>query len=276
MELLKHIDIAPCARMQYPNAASRAEWGPRIQAASRVYYELEEATIIAGMRKCTTRHVSPERMDEELRRLADRGLMFLPLQRVGSYSGFAHYHPPVISGQPWSWYGPVAARPEDAATFARATASGDHDTIGDLLGYPKCCREFFNTVWRAGYVDPVWQQAEKYRTGKYTAAIPDQRAARLTQTLRYIGVRLAPHLPCSYDCADSHRMADEWEALGRKIDPDGMDALLRLLAVPHTWDCLKGVAIITSPHFRIVTNSVPCAQRHVMYIGGDHAPVDSR
>lgn len=281
MKLLD-FNVPPFVRINYASAEIKEKWEPKIRKAEKVYYALELQTVIHGIRRATTRHVRPEELDYFVRELARMGLYFLPIHRVGVYKGFAHTMPPVEDGKPYTFYGVVAKRLEDAELFYDCHKPGDakidHSTIGDLLGYPKCCQEFFNTVWASGYIDPVWQQAERLsdeyiKTKTETKiVVKDNIYHELSPMLRYIGVRFVPHIPCSLGCEHSAQMVKDWVQLARDLKLDGTDDLINLLHMPISWDALKGIAVIRTPLFKVTTNSVACYPKYVVEKHGDFYP----
>lgn len=259
MKLIEGVDLAPFARTQWKDAESRREWEPILKRAVQAYNAAELETVRQGMRRCTTQHFNPNTMTEDIKRL--KGLAFLPIQRVGVYQGFAHKHPAVVQDKPWNYYGVVGKTAEDAWAFVDATQKGDHRAMGDLLGYPKCCQEFFSTVWMEGFIDPVWQAAaatEGAQIDGQTVRIP---SSATFDGLRYVGVRMVPHLPCSFSCEGSGEMAEKWSLL------EGMDTTLKLLSLPIQWSCLNGIAVVETPYFRIATNSNPCYPKCVVEMG---------
>lgn len=294
MQLIPHLDIPPFARTAWASPAAKDEWAPKVTVAASCYHRLERETVRESLRACTTAHLDPERMHEEQRALGREGLVALPLRRVGTFSGFAHAHVPVTPGQRWNYYSVIARRAEDAEAFAAASDTGDHVALARLLGYPVCCSKFFNEVWAHGYVDPIWQAAANTRAtivvdgrdecevcrelvpvehiyrGRCSRCSPEAAAhmdgnhsievvhSLAWDALRYIGVRISPHLPCAFDCTESLRLADSWFALADRLSIPGRNELRELLALPCEWSCLKGIAWITTPAFRVVTNSVPC------------------
>jgi len=199
-------------------------------------------------------------MTEDIKRL--KGLAFLPIRRVGVYQGFAHKHPAVEEGKPWSYFGAVGKTAEDAWEFVEANRLGDHKRIGDLLGYPKCCQEFFSTVWMAGFIDPVYQAAERTEGAKIAGnTVVIHRTMTTFDGLRYVGVRMVPHLPCSFSCSGSREIAEKWQLL------EGMDTAAKILSLPITWSCLNGIALVSTPHFQVSTNSNPCYPIHIVEMG---------
>lgn len=289
MKLL-NFQMPPFARIQYVTQEIKEMWEPRVAKAMKAYYDLEILTVQAGIRACTTRHIPPQNLEAEMAKFARMGLYWLPITRVGAYSGFAHTHPPVIEGRPWTFYGVVSNSLESALAFVDASNNLNHDTLGKLLGYPDCCREFFDKVWGAGYVDPIWQQAMNAHgtTARVESSIEDDKpdsykVIHLTNDvshmavsmLRYIGVRAVPHIPCSMDCEHTKEIARQWIGLGFEKDVEGIDDLVKLLTLPTEWDCLKGVAVVSTPLFKISTNSVTCFPRHLVRKEGTWYPEEA-
>lgn len=279
MKLLD-FQMPPFARTAWVSKSVKDEWEPKSWKASHAYAQLELETVIYGIRDCTTGHIPNENMAYELSKLAEKGLMFLPIQRVGVYSGFAHTHPPVVEGRPWNWYGVIAREPKHALAFKEASQGPkiDHETIGKLLGYPKCCMDFFNNVWAAGYIDPVWQQAEnidkKYllEQNEHLIRLSHETPFVTNVMLRYIGLRIVPHIPCSSHCEATHKFANKWLELGKKLKLDGIEELEQFLRLPVKWDCLKGIAYVSTPLFKIETNSMTCYPNYIVERKGTFYP----
>lgn len=273
---LMHMHMPPFARIQWADPAYEAVWGPRINRISQVFHRLEVLSVAAGLRRVATAHFRPEDLPRGVMELARMGLSYLPLRQVGAYTGFAHYHPPVEPGKPWTYYG-VVGRPEDLAAFAEATDRGDHSALGELLGYPACCRTFFSEVWTAGFVDPVWHAAQNallegaevveegprllHLKGHYPEVLP---------VLRYIGVRLVPHIPHSLRCEASRRMAQDWMALAREEGlGEEVDWAYEMLGWAMEWSVLHGIAEVRTPYFKIATNSIASKEKWTVRLEGN-------
>lgn len=288
MQLLD-FNLPPFARVVWASGKIKENWEPRLQKAQNVFHVMEKQSVVHGLRKCTTEHISPDNFLRRMQELSRQGLTFSPMQAVGSYTGFSHYHPPVVKGKPWAWYGAVSSDPKAAYSFAYHSSSTpesrhldvNHKEIGKLLGYPDCCQHFFNTVWRAGYVDPIWQSAcnckpenIKKKTDT-TIRLKSLTPYQTVSMLRYINVRVTPHIPCALDCEPSVQMAKDWIQLARDIHIDGIEDLLEIMQFPIEWDCLKGIAYISTPIFKVETNSVACYPRYTVQKEGTMYPADA-
>lgn len=284
MVLNRRLNPYPFARILWVTEEARNYWYPKIQAASNAFHQLETLTVFHGVRRVFTTHFSPENLVDGMNNLAKKGLVFLPLHRVGTYSGFAHYHPPVEPGKPWTYYG-VVGKLEDVKAFAHATQVGDHVTMGELLGYPSCCTATFNKVWREGYIDPIWQAGEiSYLEApeRFEVYEPKDRFMRLTPVpeslpvLRYIGIRLVSQIPHSLTCQESVKLAEQIREVAKEegLYYGALEYADEILRWNIEWSALHGIAEVKTPVFKVSTNSVPTYQKYTVQLLGEIPPED--
>jgi len=152
-----------------------------------------------------------------------------------------------------------------AADLANRYAANDDDGVGRLLGFPPCCREFFRTHWG--------------KTDLTLAMTGTPRATASNVLGRWLGVRLVPHLPCSWDCAATARMAAQWARLWPGVDSCWPWAV-EFVQWPVRYSSLHGIAIVTWPVVKVVTNvegpRYESVERHIDvhgYTYPDEAPV---
>src|SRR6185295_10762709 len=80
---------------------------------------------------------TPEELVRATRDAAGQGLLVLPLAHDGATTRAA------------------LTRPDLVGTWLSAWARQDHDAIGNLLGFPRCCRIHFAETWARGITDTV-------------------------------------------------------------------------------------------------------------------------
>jgi len=79
------------------------------------------------------------------------------------YGGFAHEFSPTDKNDlERITYSVIAENPDIADKMEEAENEMQgherHDTVGELLGFPDCCREFFNKDWLDGSIrDPMYE-----------------------------------------------------------------------------------------------------------------------
>jgi hypothetical protein len=202
-------------------------------------------------------------------RCAKKGLVVLPVQWIGDFEGFIHYTPQGDS----SVYCIVARKVEEAIKFREAFAAGDHEAQGEMLGFPKCCREAFARNWADGLFDPIWQSA----CSDYPLAMPEENRVRRIAAhpysnplLRYVGLRVGFHIPHSFNCAET--VASGIERLALAKDRDLVKLLEALLSMPMEASLLFGILTVRTPIFYLITYSVPTADEYRISIGGEFIP----
>lgn len=279
MELLNFV-MPPFARIQWVSKEVKLKYEPMLEKAKNVYLQLEELSVQHGLRHCTTSHVDPNRMDIRQQEYIKKGMYFLPQEKVGHYTGFSNYHPPVEEGKPWHYYGVVADTVENALKFAEATDRLDHTTLGQLLDFPECCVEFFNENWvKKGIHDPVWQQA--LNANEKNIRIKEDNLIRLKDIpwqanplLKYLSVGVIFHVCDSLTCEKTLKRSMDWINLAKELKIDGLKELEMFLRMPMEWDALKGIAYIRTPLFKLAINSVTCTERFKVQLEGTYFPDD--
>lgn len=270
MELTNITDIFPFTRIIYNSPEDKESWEPKILRSSALHNKTEFEMVRMGYRRVATMHITPRTYEKDIEIIIRNKLVWLPIQRTKSYSGFSHKHFPTDSSDPnSSVYGVLAQTLEDAEAFRNASQgpNTDHNIIGDLLGFPLCCRDFFNTVWMDGFFDPIWQAAERTEEAQKisdTHIVLKKIYPEAIQVFRYIGPRITSHLSCSFTCEESRNIGQKWIECMNIIDPEGFHDMMDILSLPWKWSVKWGIAIVTTPYFRVVTNSLPVKKEYIV------------
>ena len=198
-----------------------------LERAQRAWSETELGSITEGLRSSAVVHLSPSELAIAARDVVRVGLQLTVLESSAAGSRAAVH------------------RPDLAATeWLRAWDASDDARIGELLGFPPCCIAFFEEYWKgAGHSDVVPSMREI--DGPWEANI----------LLRWIGVRLVPHLPCSADCATTVTLARAYRDVGAAVKAD-VEAIEQLLRLPVQHSSLNGLTIVETPHFRFMAGGV--------------------
>jgi len=282
MKLIPGLDLPPSCRTVWVSEEARKTWAPVLPKVSAMVSELEVLSVAKGHRPCAWQTIAEDQLPRLAAAWAEMGLVSLPILRVRSFTGFAHRHETPRPGERASVCVIVSRTLKEALRFKAANASGENDVQGELLGFPKCCREFFNDVWAKGYYDPIWQAA--IRTSGVMVNDHSDRPLEpgelpepirhvtvlghpfANPLLRYAGIRVGFHLPCAFDCQETIAVAAERMDLAKATGPALADILQGLLSMPMSWDVYHGVAIIRTPIFYLIVPSVPAVERYVVEI----------
>ena len=258
MKLIKGLDLKPFLRTIWINQKARDNWEKPIQEISKFVQRLEFLSVQKDQRRCATITINARSLVEFTSAYPD--LVFKSIQLTKVFSGFAHKHEAPGSEDKDFYVHLVASKSiRDTNMFYEAYCNGDHDIQGELLGFPKCCRDFFTRVWAKGYIDPIWQMGDRDNPHPYSNPL-----------LRYLGVRVSFHIPCSFHCKETIEIAKERLML---IKDNRLIKLMEaLLSMPMEWDCFHGIAQIKTPLFWIITSSTPCEEKHIVKIEGNFNP----
>ncbi|HEY3095229.1 MAG TPA: radical SAM protein [Acidimicrobiia bacterium] len=263
-------------RFAWVSDTARDVWEPRLDRVREAWSEIEWRAVLAGVRSCAVVVASPEEFLALGARWAEEGLSALPVEMMGA-SGQA-YSATTVSfepGQPFVFRF-VVGRPSDVAAFKKAWDEGDDEAIGDALGYPSCCRDFFQRVWvDDAMVDTTWPMAMA-TTGAEGARSIDVTGPPQSNILwRWMGARAVPHLPCRFDCDATVKFADDLVAVGREAGfGEEMDWLLEILSWPVQWSALHGIAEVRTPIVKVSTRTDATASRYVVQRHGDGYPAE--
>ncbi len=279
---IKHFTRIVWRRPEY-----KAVWEPRLGRISRMANRAEYEMVKRGYRRAATWHVDVNNFAEFIEQIQRDGLYFFPIAKSAYYQGFSHYHVPPKPGEPFFWYGALVRDPKDGERFREASKRKDgHIEIGEMLGYPKCCVEFFMDTWSQGFYDPLWQAAENdgdpvlekdrwtLEEDKYVIYIPDPYPEAI-QELRYFGIRMTTHLPHSHRCKGTKRVGKKWRKVMEDIDPEAFEWLEEILTSPIVWDSYHGVAQVHTPWFVGLAHTYPYLdKRRVIVLNSERIPWD--
>lgn len=222
---------------------ARSVWQLRIAAISRAWAQVEAASVVRGIRHSMLAFPAIEHLPKAVQDAADHGLLLLPLALESAGDSYSASSSAYKSGQPGK-YRCAVTRPEYAGRWLTAYRENDELAIGELLGYPSCCAEFYRRVW-------VQQQCVD--TTEHMAINGTEGPPEANILLRWLSVRLVPHLPCSFGC---ERTVKFGQALGELWELMGFGQELRwaheMLSWPMEWSALHGVAEIRTPVLTIM------------------------
>jgi hypothetical protein len=286
-------EFAP--RISWASVLARETWAPRIAAISNAWLVTERDLVAKELRPSALQSVHPDNLASLIREEASRGLVVLALGQVARATGYQSATQAITGA--WD-YRCAITQPGSAREWAAAWNTGDNDAIGRLLGYPSCCREFFQRIW----VEEKWfdttvpmallpsphSHGGRFAPGAQGQPAPSPRMCeprsgeshddgegtevRGINTLwRWLGVRPVSHLPCSFDCEPSLVMGREANRLMTERFPDEALWLCEILAWPVKYTSLRGIAELTTPVCRMSVPTDALAERvEIRYLGAGY------
>jgi len=261
---MQKVDLKPFTKIAWKSKEAKEIWAERILRISRAYHNAEYLLVKKKIRPCAVIHISWNAgVDELIERITTDRLFYLPIRWSKKYSGFSHKHFFTQKGDPDSFIYGVLSYDLDYAKQFRDAELGDHvnhEKIGELLGYPKCCTEAFIDRWSKGIFDPVFEAAEIVATKKEkingTEIIHATAHPYANPFLRYFGVRITSHLPCTIQCEETKKIGEKWIQAMRELDEEAAKWAVEILSMPIKWSVLKGIVQVETPLFFGITNSI--------------------
>ena len=252
-------------RIVWASERHREVWGARLQRIGNAWGEMERWSVVDGVRPSALQMVAPEGLPGVAAWAARHGIVAVPLARIVSSPDYSSTATPAGPSDPWV-YRVAICRPEIAHDWPGA----DDAKVGELLGFPSCCREFFDRVWvKGGLVDTTWPMFES--TGSA------QGPPEANILLRWLNVRLVPHLPCSTSCEASAELGRAMAELGLRHGFAEEVAWIReMLDWPVEWSALHGIAEILYPVAKVSTMTEATAGKLVVRREGVAPPDAAR
>jgi radical SAM protein with 4Fe4S-binding SPASM domain len=216
--------------------------------------EIEYLTVKEGLRKINIFHLYPEAYDLQIEQISRDRLVFLPLFRTKRYSGFSHCHSMAKTlDQSSMIFGVIAQDLETASEFVELykKPTENHQAIGDMLGYPSCCSDWFMEIMSKA-IDPVYEIAlasDHTQLSEFEILI-EGADPKLYSHLRYFGGGIIPWFPCSLECKVSKIEAQKWFEFMKNHNYNLASKMIELLKPDSLWDLYNAQVIVDHPLFK--------------------------
>lgn len=302
------VPLPPFVRTIYVDDAAAQIWSRRLWRIAHAWRQIERASVgKRGVRACAFVRVLASDLATLRNEVARDGLRAQPLPAYRALiGGLSDTRLPApasgsAAGPGMGPDNPRRARIEVAIgedsvlnELEGAFMGEDGDAIGALLGYPACCRAFFDEVHGRGVKDPVWWYATRSQAdgasprdgaerdehrdtgprGAVAGFLAVRADARLNILLTRLGVRAVPHVPCSAHCSASLQVAADFARLGQALGyGEELEWRADLLAWPMAWSMLHGIAELETPLFKMACNTDGTGEKYVVHWLGDRYPV---
>lgn len=214
------------------------EWPEKLGRMGRLFQETEYQTVKKRLRTAAALNINPDNLQAKMEEINKDGLIFAPLRKVKHFSGYSLCQETPQPEEPFFWYGCLTRTYKDTQKFKAADLKNDHRIIGQMLGFPDCCIDYFKKTFPVN-PDPVWVNLEGKVIGYPECNI----------LLRYFGPRMISHMPCSPRCQATRELGEIRFKIMKDIDKGLADELYNLFANSVIWNSYHGVVQIETPHF---------------------------
>lgn len=249
-------------RKAWASMNERGWWEPYLLAASNAWAELEKWTVVHGHRQAAWITVPVDQLLSTHQWAAAHDVILIPKAKVPITQGYSSASRPLMDNEPFS-YRALLVRPE---SYSRTQGHVSDDMLGELLGYPTCCREAFARTWGAGQIDSTYDQymgnSEPTADGPVEANI----------LWRWLGIRWVSHLPCSFTCERTVELGQKYRETamtqGYYEELVTIDTVLRW---PTMWSAINGIGEIVGPCVKVSTRTDWSPEPRLMKRQGTYA-----
>lgn len=258
------VELDPFARYNWKTVESKESWDEVLDRAAAAKSAAEWRSMLSDDtdRKAAIIHVNNYNREKWLKRVGKYGLEYRDIRYSEPYDGYAHkFHDTDIHDPERNTYAVIAQNADvaDKMEEAELELGGHerHDTVGEMLGFPECCRNHFNDIWVDNYdrglTDPMYEAACNTPSAEI---VTDSENIRLTSPKaytntmwRYFGWAFITHLPCSFECEESAKIGKQRHEIMKEAGyGDTANKLYTWLDQPFVWDGLHSIANIRNKH----------------------------
>lgn len=235
-------------RWAWASMTDRQYWKPIFNRLSDARNQIELLSLIENVRPAIYQNINPNYLLDKINEVSKYGLTIIPITRVNQSNGYTASSSAFDISQPWE-YRAIITRIERANDILSIpNLEKNNDKLGEILGYPACCREFFLRTWQNGHVDTTWDQ--------YAESGSADGPVEANMLWRWMNIRWVSHLPCSFQCQSTVEIGRKTrEAMRKHGLVEEIKALNTILSWPVKWSGVNGIAEIVGPCVKVSTRT---------------------
>ena len=270
-------------RYSWVSENAKLIWANRFLKCARMWDEIEKASLLKGTRLCLETHLATIDLPGAKRYWQKKGLVLNNLSFLGK--GTALYnsgYSSMLENKTSDEVRCVIGSARHVRDYVKSWIENDHSAMGRLLGYPSCCVLSFEKFFKKNDIrDPAWWMAgftkkSKIREVKFENQIKEVNLFPLTNVfLRYFGVRIVPHLPCSFECKNSAALAYQYLDLAKCLDfKEELKWVQEILSWSFEWSALHGIAEMKFPVIRVIVPTEATGTKYLLRANGNPGPLE--
>ena len=233
-------------RVQWTNIENKEKYEPKIQNIVNGWQHIERMSVAHGVRSSTLDIINSDELLPLTNEYKQYNVFVVPLAREGTTTSYSSTSPKYIPGKPYRVRVVFTKSEELAKEWYDLwnTAPLNNRRVGELLGYPPCCIDFYTKYWvDQKFVDTSWVMAADKLTlsdADRIIHIKEDTPPECNILWRWQGVRLVSHLPCSFDCEHTVNLGMKNAELGRLLGyTNEIDTMYELLSWPVEWSAKR-------------------------------------
>lgn len=235
-------------RWAWSSMIEREYWKPLFERLNGLRSQIEWLTLVEDVRPVIYQHIQPQDLIKKTQEAAEHGFIVRPIGMVSRTDGYTSGSTPTDPTKPWDYRVLIGRQKFLPRVLDTPDIVTNDAVLGDLLGYPACCRDFFLRTWGAGQVDTTWDQYAE--TGSATGPV------EANILWRWMGIRWVSHLPCSFQCEATVEIGKQTREVMKKHGlVEEAKIMDMILSWPVRWSGVNGIAEIVGPCLKVSTRT---------------------
>jgi hypothetical protein len=240
----------------FKNPSDEERYSTLMSNITGAFLQIEYLSVVEGTRDAHLMFIRPNEVEQRKAEFKKYGLEIILLNKeMDDMSGGYGNHASDWDGNGNYTWRAIITRPQFINTWKE-------------IWEADCCAKHFTEVWmRRGGIDTTWQQAactvagtpdyveaEKIMGDCNAIELPRDTQIWGSNLIRWAGLKFVTHLPCSFSCGETRRIAMENIAIATKYGFSyEYQKLYEMLDWETSWTAEFGVATIDTPIFTIQT-----------------------
>lgn len=249
-----HTVLPNWTRVQWTSIENKTKYEPIIASINKAWRHIERMSVVYDIRTSALDIVKISELQNIIDEYAQYGVIVAPLSKEYPEQGYTSSTIPPKQRDAIGVRVVFTKSEKLADEWFRVwnlhQHARDHEA-GLLLAYPTCCvKHYTEHVNNQHFVDMTWPVSTNglSLTDETLVHIKADTPVESSMLWHWQGVRLVPHIPCSFDCEQSVELGRKMAELGRKLGYDTeIDWMYELLSWPVEWSALHGIAEIRTP-----------------------------
>lgn len=235
-------------RWAWSSMTEREYWKIIFDHVGSLRTHIEWLTLVEGIRPAIYQNIDPSQLLAKMQEMSAHGYAVIPITQVNKTGAYSSASSSFDANKPWE-YRVIITKQERAHEIAKIPNLAQNNAkLGEILGYPLCCREFFLRTWGAGQVDTTWDQYAE--TGNANGPV------EANMLWRWMNIRWVSHLPCSFQCTATVEIGRQTrEAMRKHGLVEEIKAIDTILSWPTKWSGINGIAEIVGPCIKVSTRT---------------------
>lgn len=280
MERINHV-LPDWTRTQWTSIENKTKYEPILNSIISAWRTIERMSVVHDLRLSTLDIIGSNELEPLTNEYKQYGVHVVPLAREGVSMSYSSTSTPYETGKPYN-IRVVFTKSEELAKEWYAlwnTAPLDNRRVGQLLGYPECCIDFYLQYWvEQRFVDTSWVMAVHHiqtLVTNNTIHIKPDTPLECNILWRWQGVRLVSHLPCSFECKHTQQIGHANALLGHKLGFETeVNWIYEFLSWPVEWSGLHGIAEIRTPINKVSSRTDMTPWKYVVQKQSNFYPED--